>query len=213
VVKGSLKFAVQLLITFLVLFYFFRDHRPALEALRKILPLSHAEAGELFKDVDDTIYATIYGTLLVALIQGTLGGLMFWWLGLTAPLLWGIAMALLATVPILGAFVIWIPAAIYLALEGQWIKAVILTVWGTVVIGLIDNLLYPVFVGQRLRLHTLPVFISILGGLLLFGASGLILGPMTLAITLALLNVWRRRTARGGTVEQGIHESRTASRA
>jgi predicted PurR-regulated permease PerM len=129
---------------------------------------------------------------------------MFWWLGLPTPLVWGMVMALLAVVPILGAFVVWIPAAVFLALEGHWAKALILTGWGGIVIALIDNLLYPVLVGERLRLHTLLVFIAILGGLTLFGASGLILGPVVLAVTLALVDVWRWRTAGGRSVESGV---------
>jgi predicted PurR-regulated permease PerM len=113
-------------------------------------------------------------------------------------------MALVAVVPVLGAFVVWVPAAIFLALEGNWGKAAILTGWGVVVVGLIDNLLYPALVGKRLRLHTLPVFFSILGGLALFGASGLILGPVTLAVTAALIDVWRRRTTGGHAADAGI---------
>jgi predicted PurR-regulated permease PerM len=108
-------------------------------------------------------------------------------------------------VPILGAFVVWIPAAVFLALEGQWGKALLLTGWGGMVIALIDNLLYPVLVGQRLRVHTLPVFIAMLGGIALFGASGLILGPLVLALTQALVDVWRRRTTGGRTAEPGVH--------
>ena len=147
----------------------------------------------LFGRVGDTIYATIYGTLAVAAVQGLLGGLMFWWLGLPAPLLWGVVMALLAVVPVLGAFVVWIPAALFLAMEGSWGKALILAVWG-VVVGGIDNLLRPVLVGKRLKLHTILAFISI-GGLIVFGASGLILGPVALTITIVLLETWRNRAA------------------
>jgi predicted PurR-regulated permease PerM len=130
---------------------------------------------------------------------------MFWWLGLPAPLLWGAIMALLAIVPVLGAFVVWVPAALYLALSGNWGKALILTAWGGIVIALIDNLLYPVLVGKRLRLHTLPVFIAIVGGIVLFGGAGLILGPVTLALTVALVEVWRRRTAGGRAAEAGVN--------
>ena len=81
-------------------------------------------------------------------------------------------MGLLAIVPVLGAFVVWLPAAIFLASSGQWGKAVFLTFWGTMVVGLIDNLLYPIVVGKRLRLHTVPVFFAIVGGLAVFGAAG-----------------------------------------
>jgi predicted PurR-regulated permease PerM len=203
-VTGSIWMIVELLITLFTLFFFFRDRRAILRALRSLVPLSEAETDEVFLRVTDTVYATIYGTLVVAMVQGASGGLMFWWLGLPAPLLWGVVMALLAIVPILGPFVVWVPAAIFLALEGSWGKALILTAWGMGVISLIDNLLYPVLVGKKLRLHTLPVFFSILGGLSLFGPSGIILGPVALAVTVALLDVWRRRTAGGRAAEEGI---------
>ena len=147
----------------------------------------------LFRRVGDAIYATVYGTLAVAGVQGLLGGCMFWWLGLPAPLFWGLVMALLAVVPVLGAFIVWIPAAVFLALEGNWGKALILAVWGTIVVGTMDNLLYPILVGNRLKLHTVLAFISVVGGLILFGPAGLILGPVTLTITIVLLESWESR--------------------
>ena len=141
------------------------------------------------------MYATIYGTFVVAVVQGALGGLMFWWLGLPAPLLWGIVMGLLAVVPVLGAFIIWIPAAIFLFLNGSAEKALLLTVWGGVVVGGIDNLLYPMLVGKRLKMHTVLAFISIVGGLIVLGPSGLIAGPVIFTITRLLLEVWSKRNA------------------
>lgn len=203
VVTGSAWVIVQLLLTLFVLFYLLRDHRTALGTLRSLVPLSERETDEVFTRVADTIHATIFGTLVVAAVQGTLGGLMFWWLGLPAPILWGAVMALLAIVPVLGAFVVWVPAAIFLAASGQWGKAAILTVWGGVIVALIDNLLYPILVGKRLRLHTVPVFFSIVGGLAIFGAAGIILGPVILALTNAILEIWRRRTAHGRPAEAG----------
>lgn len=203
-VTGSVWAVAELLITLFILFYFFRDRRAALQALRSLVPLSEAETNKVFARVADTIHATIYGTLVVALVQGTLGGLMFWVLGLPSPLVWGAVMAVLAVIPVLGTFVVWVPAALFLALEGSWGKSLILTAWGGVAIALVDNLLYPTLVGQRLRLHTLPVFIALIGGLALFGAVGLILGPVTLAVTVALVDVWRRRTASGHTAEGGV---------
>lgn len=203
---GSFQVVFQSLITLFSLYYLFRDRHQALSTLRSLVPLSHRETDEVFARVGNTIHATVYGTIVVSLVQGALGGVMFWWLGLPAPVLWGVVMALLAIIPYLGAFVVWGPAAIYLAIQGDWTKAAILTGWGTLVIGFIDNLLYPLLVGNRLRLHTLPVFFAILGGLGVFGASGLILGPVVLAVTIAIIQIWRRRTANGGTVEEGIHE-------
>jgi len=102
-------------------------------------------------------------------------------------------MGLLSIVPVLGAFVVWIPAAVFLALDGSWGKAVILTVWGAVVVGGIDNILRPMLVGHRLKLHTVPAFISMIGGLVLFGASGFILGPLTVTVTMLLLEIWKAR--------------------
>lgn len=194
-VGGSVTGTINVLIAFFVLFYFLRDRDAVTAFVRSILPLSDRECSRVFARVRDTIFASVYGTLTVAAVQGLLGGLMFWWLGLPAPLLWGVVMGLLAIIPVLGAFVVWIPAAIFLAAQGSWAKAILLVVWGTFIIGLIDNLLYPVLVGKRLRLHTLPVFFSIVGGLIVFGASGLILGPVILALTDAAIDVWRSRTS------------------
>lgn len=203
-IGASIYTGLHLLLMLLVLFFLFRDHRPALQALRSLVPLSNKENDEVVKRVADTMHATIYGTLVMAMLQGVLGGLMFWMLGLPAPILWGAVMGLLAIIPYLGTFVIWAPVAAYMALQGEWGKAAILTGWGGVVIALMDNFLYPVLVGGRLRIHTLPVFFAMFGGLFVFGSSGIILGPVTLAITLALVEIWRRRTAGGATAETGV---------
>jgi predicted PurR-regulated permease PerM len=191
--RGSVVQFTLLLLTFYLLFYFLRDRQPALAAIRAIVPLSTRQMSHLFSRIRDTLLATLYGTFVVAAVQGTLGGLMFWWLGLPAPFLWGVVMGLLAVIPVLGAFIIWIPAALFLALEGLWGKSVILSVWGAVVVGGIDNLLYPVLVGNRLQMHTVVAFVSIVGGLIAFGPSGLVLGPVTVAVTDALLNAWSER--------------------
>jgi predicted PurR-regulated permease PerM len=195
VLAGSVGVAVQLLITLLVLFYFFRDKRDLAADVRSFLPLSEREADQVIHRVTDTIQATIFGSLTVAAVQGFMGGLMFAILGLPAPILWGAVMAVLATIPVAGTFMVWAPAAVYLAMTGSWGKAVILASWGGTAIALIDNLLYPVLVGKQLRFHPLAVFFSIVGGLSLFGAAGLVLGPLTLSVTAALLEVLRRRTA------------------
>ncbi|HYG24406.1 MAG TPA: AI-2E family transporter [Verrucomicrobiae bacterium] len=200
-VGGTIWSLVTFLITLFMLFYFWRDRSVFIDYIRDFLPLTDRETNQVFNRFRDTVHASIYGTLVVATLQGVLGGLMFWWLGLPAPLLWGFAMGLLSVIPVLGAFVIWIPAAVFLAVQGDWTKAVILTVWGTVVVGLIDNLLYPVLVGKKLRLHTVPVFIGIVGGLMVFGAAGLVLGPVLLALTDAVLCIWRSRTANGKTAD------------
>jgi len=192
IVTGSVIQAIVVLLTFYLLFYFLRDRPAVLLSIRSLSPLSEADMDRMFTRVSDTIYATIYGTLAVAALQGTLSGLMFWWLGLPAPVLWGLVMGALAVVPVLGAFVVWVPAALFLALDGHWGRALILTLWGGVIVAGIDNVIYPILVGNRLKLHTVPAFMAIVGGLIVFGPAGVILGPVTLTLTLLLLDIWRR---------------------
>jgi len=197
--------AIATLITLFLLFYFLRDKGRILRTLANLVPLAPQEAEHVRKDVRDAISALVFGTLSVALVQGTLGGLMFWWLGLPAPILWGSIMAVLAILPLFGAALIWVPAALFLAIDGQWDKALLLTAWGTIVVGLIDNLLYPLLVKNKLRIHTVPVFIAVLGGLFAFGATGVVLGPLILAVALALIDIWRRRM-RLGAIEEGVNK-------
>lgn len=189
-IQGSVMQLVSIVLTFYMFFYFIRDYTVILNTLKKLSPLSEQNMNRIFEEIGNTIHATVYGTFIVAIVQGTLGGLMFWWLGLPSPMLWGVVMAILAIVPVLGAFIIWIPAAIFLLLIGSEGKALLLTIWGAVVIGWIDNLLYPMLVGSRLKLHTILAFVSIVGGLIVFGPTGLLLGPIMFTITRILLEIW-----------------------
>lgn len=204
VVGGLLWTIAQLLITFFTLFYFFKDKNLIIKTVKSFLPLSQSEADRMFSKVGKVVYATIYGTFTVSLVQGILGGLMFWWLGIPAPLLWGIVMFLLSLVPVLGAPVVWIPGAIFLAITGEWGKALILTGWGLIVIGSADNLLYPILVGDKVRIHPLLVFFSVVGGLALIGSAGLVLGPVAVAVAGMLAEIWRERTIGNQTAEQGV---------
>ena len=190
---GSVWLFTQLILTFLTLFYFFRDRTGLLLFFRRFIPLSTIETDELFDRVAQTVNASLYGNLLVKLIQGILGGLMFWVLGLPAPVLCGAAMALFAVLPIMGTAIVWAPAAIFLALSGSWVKALVLAIWGGLVVGLIDNFLYPILVAGELRFNPLAVLFAVFGGLLAFGAAGVVLGPVILAITVALLEIWQVR--------------------
>ncbi len=194
-VAGSFSAASGLVIALLLLFFFLRDREEMLAAVRGLLPLTKDEDALMFTRIGDTIHAILYGTLAVALLQGTLGGLMFWWLDLPAPILWGCAMAALAIVPMIGTAIIWGPAALYLLLEGDPGKAALLAAWGVFVVGLIDNLLQPLFVEGKLHVHLVPVFIAIVGGVYAFGGVGLIIGPAILAVAMALLDIWRQRVA------------------
>jgi predicted PurR-regulated permease PerM len=212
-VTGSVLAVLQLLFTLFALFFFLRDYRQALFSIRSLLPLSDDETDRMFARVTDTIYGTIYGTVTVSMLQGALGGTMFWFLGLPAPLLWALVMGLLAIVPYLGTFIIWGPAAVWLFMQGETGKALILTAWGMLVVGLVDNLVYPLLVGKRLRMHPLLALVAIIGGLSLFGSSGLVLGPIVVAVTQGLVRVWQERSAAHRGVEQGIDDGSPADHA
>ena len=194
-VRGSVAQIVDAILTFYFLFYFLRDGQQALGALKEYSPLSSQEMNRLFTRVNETVQAVVFGTVAVAAVQGAMGGLMFWLLGLPAPVVWGLAMGLLAVVPVLGAFIVWLPAALSLALGGEWGKALILVAWGAGVVATIDNLLYPIFVGDRLKLHTLTAFMSMIGGIIVFGSAGLVIGPVAFTVTLLLLEIWRRHNS------------------
>ena len=175
-----------------------------LATVRSYLPLTAPEATLFLERIRMMTHATIYGTVVTALIQGTLGGVMFAVLGIPGAFLWGVVMALLSLIPSAGAFFIWIPAAIVLAMQGDWWKAVVLAGWGTLVVGTIDNVLYPWLVGHETRLHTLVVFIAVVGGLLVFGAAGIVLGPVAAAATIALLDILKSRAGSDTGAARGL---------
>ncbi len=201
---NTLSTVTQFLIMLFLLFFIYRDRTSVMQTFRDHVPLSKQETAQVMDRVGAMVYATIYGSLGVAAVQGFLGGMMFWMLGLPAPLLWGAVMTIFAIVPVVGTFVIWMPAAIALFLQGSTTKAIILLIYGATAISLVDNLLYPYLVGSKVRLHTVPVFISIAGGLIVFGLSGLVVGPAVLSLTLALLEVLRKRTEDGRSATEPV---------
>jgi predicted PurR-regulated permease PerM len=190
-VSNSAWAITQAVTMVVVLFYFLRDREGILTVFKVFIPLSDEEIHLLFARVAETIRVSLYGKIVVASIQGGLGGLIFWWLDLPAPAFWGCVMALLSVLPVLGAFIIWVPTAVALALQGQWRHALILSGWGILIVHPIDNFLGPVLVGSKLRLHTLLIFFSVVGGLAAFGASGIVLGPVTVAIAVSLFEIRR----------------------
>ncbi len=190
-VGGVVSMAVQLALIVFAMFYLFKDARLMRTRLYELVPVENRRIREFFVRTRDVIIACTYGTLLVSVIQGSLGGLAFWALGLPSPVLWGVVMVFASIIPTLGAFVVWIPAAVYLAVNGHGWQAVALTLWGSIVIGLADNLLRPILIGNRARMHELLVFFGVLGGLELFGVLGLFIGPVIFAITLSLVEALR----------------------
>lgn len=187
--SGSMWLLTQIGVMLFVLFYFLRDTDMILARLRAVLPIAPSQLDAVFARVAQILRVSLGGKIVVSTIQGSLGGLMFYWLGLPAPVFWGIVMSVLSIVPVLGSFVVWGPATLVLVLQGAWQQALLLTVWGVVIISPVDNLLGPVLVGATLRLHTLLMFFSVIGGIAAFGAPGIVLGPVTLAIAVALFEL------------------------
>lgn len=186
-----LDLAFSTLFVLLTAYYLFRDADKMHGLFIRYLPLGPAQNARLIERVREIFYASAYGVLAIATIQGALGGLIFYLLGLPSALTWGVVMTLLSTIPLAGAFIVWVPVAVYLALIGAYAHAIILTAWGVFIIGLADNLLRPRLVGQRAQLHELVIFFSVLGGLQVFGMLGVLLGPIVFAVTLALVETLR----------------------
>jgi len=185
--------AVQVSLTLYFLFFFLRDRFRVLKTIRSFLPLGESETNTLFGRVNDTIHATLYGIIALSALQGVLGGLMFWWLGVPSPWFWALVAAVFAFVPVLDTFVLWLPAAVYLGLEGRWGEALGIAALGSLLVRAIENFLYPVMVKDRLKVPPVSIFVALVGGLLLFGWSGLVLGPVILTVTSALLEICVKR--------------------
>jgi len=185
------------------LFFLLKDGTRALPAIKAFIPLNMDQTDAVLAKAEGTLYATFYGVVLVAIIQGTIGGLVFWALGIPAPLLWGLVMTALCIVPLAGAPIVWIPAAALLALQGEIVKALILVALGVGVIGTADNITRPFIIGGRTSLHPMAVFFAILGGLFMLGGVGIFLGPVLLSVTLALLDILRLKL---GSPPQGPND-------
>lgn len=185
-------------IAFFILFFFFRDGKGMLRRVAVVLPLKREQVRRLFARVRDTLHAIVYGTLAMAALQGALAGIAFWMLGVTSPVLWSVVTALCALLPVIGTAIVLLPAISMLVFTGHWIKGLILLAWALVVVHPVDNVLRPYLIGGRVKLSTLYVFFALLGGLKTFGALGVFIGPIILAITLALSKFIREERLFGG---------------
>ncbi len=192
VVGGVLGFFLNSVFLVFVLFYLFRDGGKLGGRFLELVPLPRDQTMQLAERTGEVLHACVYGVIMVASVQGLLGGLTFLALGLPSPVTWGVVMTLLCTLPIVGAWLVWLPAAAGLALQGNYTKAVIMLVVGQFLISSIDGFLRPVLVGQRAKLHELVIFFAVLGGLRYFGLLGILLGPVVVSLTYGLLGaMWR----------------------
>lgn len=185
-VLGALGTVVGFVMMIFILFFAIRDGRTVFGALRALIPMSAADRSRLFAHLASVTRAVVYGTGVTALVQGALVAIGFAIVGLPSPIVFGVLAALLALVPLAGTPVVWVPAVIVLALQARWYAAVFLLIWGGFVVT-IDNVLRPLLVSGRADVGTLTVFIGVLGGVAAFGAIGVLLGPLVLALVIALI--------------------------
>ena len=184
-------------ITLYLAFFMMRDGQLLARTLRRAVPMPVAHKQELIEKFTTVIRATVKGNLIIAAIQGALGGLAFWFLGVTGALFWAVLMAFMSLLPAVGAGLVWAPVAVYFLLSGAVWQSVALTLFGVLVIGLVDNLLRPVLVGKDTSLPDYLVMVSTLGGMAVFGINGFVLGPLLAALFIAVWHIY-------GTTLEGL---------
>ena len=190
IAQNVLLFAVNFVIVLFMLFFFLRDGAEFCYRLRLLLPMDHEHQERLFQNIVNSLTAVVHGCLAVALVQGLLAGLAYWVLGVPFALVWGVVTAFAALLPVGGTLLVSVPAAIYLFIEGETVRGVILLIWCIGVVGMVDNILKPIFIGTRLKLPMPVLFFGILGGVAVFGALGLVLGPVLFGLLAALLDLY-----------------------
>ena len=179
---GAFDFVIGLGVMLYLMFFLLRDGEKLTKLLKETVPLRARQKTLLFSRFSLVIRGTVKGGLAVAAVQGALGGIAFWLLGIPAALLWGVVMAVLSLLPAIGAALVWGPVAIYLLISGAIWQGVLLVIYGVVIIGLVDNLLRPFLIGRSTKLPDYMILISTLGGIELFGLNGFVVGPLVAAM-------------------------------
>ncbi|QTD54775.1 AI-2E family transporter [Parasphingorhabdus cellanae] len=186
--QGAFRFLLALGVMLYLTFFLLRDGRTLAAQIENVVPLSESKSRIFIDKFFVVIIATIKGSFVVALLQGTIGGLIFWALDIRGALLWAVSMAILSLIPAIGTGFIWVPVAIYLLVTGSIWQGVVLILAGIFIISMVDNLVRPILVGRETRMPDYVVLISTLGGLQLFGFNGIVIGPLLAALFIA---VWR----------------------
>ena len=183
-------FVFHLFVTLFALFFLLRDSGGIMRLMRGSLPFDELRRERMIRQTRDLVYASVIAGLIIATLQGIVGGLLFAALGLHAPVFWGVVMGFFALLPFLGTWVVWLPAAIWLAGSGQMGKAIVLAAAGAGIVASIDNFLRPALLAGRTRMNGLLMFVSLLGGVSVFGLIGLVLGPLVVALATGLLETY-----------------------
>lgn len=184
---GAIGTVIGFLLMLFLLFFFIRDGAEMLNTARELIPMSSAHKAKLFDHLGAVTRAMVYGTGLTAMIQGALVGIAFLIVGLPSPVVFAVVAALAALLPFGGSALVWAPAAVALAVQGRWGATIFMLIWGALLVSLVDNFVRPLLVSGRAQVGTLTVFIGVLGGLSAFGGIGLFLGPVVLALMIALI--------------------------
>ncbi|HEX5022565.1 MAG TPA: AI-2E family transporter [Candidatus Binatia bacterium] len=190
IAQNVLVFTVNVIVALITLFFLLRDGKEFIRRLQRLLPMDREHQQRLFKNIVDAVLAVVHGSFVVAMVQGLLAGLAYYFLGVPFAVLWGVLTGFFALLPVGGSTLVSIPATIYLFLQGETIRAFALLGWSLGIVGTVDNILKPLLIGNRLGLPVLFLFFGILGGLALFGAIGIILGPVIFALLRALLDLY-----------------------
>ncbi|NYT61433.1 AI-2E family transporter [Alcaligenaceae bacterium] len=183
--QNTFEFLIGLGVMLYILYFLLRDGSRLAHHSKQLIPLSEEHKQHLFRKFATVVRATVKGNIAVAITQGALGGVMFWFLGIQGALLWGVIMAFLSLLPAVGAALIWAPVAIYFLVTGAIWQGVILSLFGVIVIGLVDNILRPLLVGKDTKIPDYIILISTLGGLSVFGLNGFVIGPLFAALFIA----------------------------
>lgn len=184
---GAIGTVIGFALMLFVLFFFLRDGEEMWNTLRELIPMAEASKQRLFDHLAAVTRAVVYGSGLTALIQGALVGIAFAIVGLPSPVVFAVITALAALLPFAGSGVVWLPATLVLAAQQRWGAAIFMLVWGALLVSLVDNFIRPLLVSGRAEVGTLTVFIGVLGGISAFGTIGLVIGPVILALIIALL--------------------------
>ncbi|OIO18581.1 MAG: hypothetical protein COY69_03175 [Candidatus Magasanikbacteria bacterium CG_4_10_14_0_8_um_filter_32_14] len=189
ITQNSISFVLTLFIMFYTLYYFFKDGQKLLDWFKKISPLGSDYEVKLYSRFTSTVRATLKSTLIIGGIQGTLSGMLFWVTGIKGAFVWGVIMVLIAIIPAVGTSIVLIPAAIIMLAFGNIWQAIVLLI-GALLISVIDNFLRPPLIGKDTQMHPLLVFFSTIGGLLMFGISGFVIGPVLAALYLSVMVIY-----------------------
>lgn len=192
ILKNFFVFLFKLVLMVITLFFFYKDGARFLERFLLVVTIRDELKKTIIETIKRVLGAVMYGIVLTCLVQGTLGGLGFWVAGLPSPILFGALMAICALIPLIGTALIWLPGALYLLLHGQTIHALLLVVWGVVVVSGIDNIIRPLFISGIAKLHILIIVLGVLGGILAFGITGVVAGPVILALFLVFFEETRQ---------------------